>query len=38
MEMMENYWPTAADLPNPLHDIEHSNWYNQVKKVVLSKQ
>ena len=37
-EMMENYWPTAADLPNATkHDIEHSNWYNQVEKVVLSK-
>jgi dihydrofolate reductase len=37
-EMMESYWPTAADKPNATkHDIEHSNWYNKVTKLVLSK-
>jgi dihydrofolate reductase len=37
-EMMEGYWPTAADKPNASkHDIEHSTWYNKVDKVVLSK-
>jgi dihydrofolate reductase len=37
-EIMEAYWPTAADKPNPSrHDIEHSTWYNKVPKVVLSK-
>jgi dihydrofolate reductase len=37
-QMMENYWPTAADKPNATrHDIEHSKWYSQVHKVVLSK-
>jgi len=37
-EMMEGYWPTAASQPNASrHDIEHSNWYNKVQKVVLSK-
>ncbi|MFL5730438.1 MAG: dihydrofolate reductase family protein [Cytophagaceae bacterium] len=37
-EMMENYWPTAGDKPNASkHDIEHSTWYNKVRKVVLSK-
>ena len=37
-EMMENYWPTAADKPGATkHDIEHSKWYNKVHKVVLSK-
>lgn len=37
-EMMENYWPTAADKPNASkHDIEHSKWYSKVDKVVLSK-
>ncbi len=36
-EMMEHYWPTAADKPNATkHDIEHSRWYKQVPKVVLS--
>ncbi len=36
-EMMEAYWPTAADKPNPSkHDIEHSTWYMQVPKIVLS--
>jgi len=37
-QMMETYWPTAADQPNPSkHDIEHSRWYKNVSKVVLSK-
>jgi dihydrofolate reductase len=37
-QMMENYWPTAADKPTATkHDIEHSKWYNKVHKVVLSK-
>src|SRR5688572_21315883 len=37
-EMMEGYWPTAAQQPNASkHDIEHSAWYNKVEKVVLSK-
>jgi dihydrofolate reductase len=37
-QMMESYWPTAADQPNATkHDIEHSTWYNKVSKVVLSK-
>ena len=36
-QMMENYWPTAADQPNATkHDIEHSRWYSKVHKVVLS--
>lgn len=36
-EMMENYWPTAADQPNATcHDIEHSQWYKEVHKIVLS--
>ena len=37
-EMMEAYWPTAADKPNASkHDIQHSTWYNKVDKIVLSK-
>lgn len=37
-EMMEGYWPTAADSPDASkHDIEHSKWYKNVHKVVLSK-
>lgn len=37
-EMMQAYWPTAANQPNATkHDIEHSQWYNNVDKVVLSK-
>jgi len=36
-QMMENYWPTAADKPKASrHDIEHSKWYKNVHKVVLS--
>jgi dihydrofolate reductase len=37
-QMMENYWPTAADKPDASkHDIEHSKWYNKVDKIVLSR-
>ena len=36
-QMMENYWPAAGDKPTATrHDIEHSKWYNKVRKVVLS--
>ncbi len=36
-EMMEGYWPTAADQPGASkHDIEHAKWYKNVQKVVLS--
>jgi dihydrofolate reductase len=37
-QMMESYWPTAAGQPKATkHDIKHSNWYNRVTKVVVSK-
>jgi len=37
-EMMEAYWPTQGDDPTASqHDINHSKWYNNVHKVVLSK-
>jgi dihydrofolate reductase len=37
-EMMEGYWPTAAQKPGATaHDVEHGNWYNRVTKVVLSR-
>jgi dihydrofolate reductase len=37
-EMMEGYWPTAADSPTASkHDIEHSKWYAKAHKLVLSK-
>ena len=36
-QMMESYWPTAGDKPNASkHDIEHSQWYKRVDKVVIS--
>lgn len=36
-EMMEGYWPTAADKPNASkHDKEHSQWYKHAHKIVLS--
>jgi len=36
-QMMESYWPTAAEQPNATkHDIDHSTWYNGVQKIVLS--
>lgn len=37
-DMMHAYWPTAGDAPDASeHDIEHSNWYNKVEKVVVSE-
>lgn len=37
-DMMENYWPTAAKKPNASrHDVNHSKWYKDVYKIVLSK-
>jgi dihydrofolate reductase len=37
-QMMEGYWPTAADQPNASkHDIEHAAWYRKAEKIVLSK-
>lgn len=37
-EMMEDYWPAAGDKPKATkHDIEHSKWYNNIHKIVLSK-
>jgi dihydrofolate reductase len=36
-QMMESYWPTAGDKPTATkHDIEHSKWYKNAQKVVLS--
>lgn len=36
-DIMEAYWPTAADQPNASkHDIEHSAWYKNVQKIVVS--
>jgi len=37
-DMMQSYWPTAGNQPNASrHDIEHSEWYNKVAKVVISR-
>lgn len=37
-ELMESYWPSAADKPNATqHDRNHSKWYAKAHKVVLSK-
>jgi dihydrofolate reductase len=37
-EMMQNYWPEAGNKPDASkHDIEHSKWYNNAHKIVLSK-
>jgi len=36
-QMMENYWPTAADRPGASkHDKVHAAWYKSAHKVVLS--
>lgn len=37
-QMMESYWPTARNKPNASrHDIEHSKWYSEAHKIVLSQ-
>jgi dihydrofolate reductase len=37
-DLMESYWPTAAEKPNPSkHTIEHSAWYKKIPKIVISK-
>lgn len=37
-ELMESYWPTAADKPNATrHDLEHSKWYAHAHKLVMSR-
>jgi len=37
-QMMESYWPEAGKKPGAsTHDIEHSEWYSKVHKIVLSK-
>ena len=37
-QMMESYWPNAGKEPDASrHDIQHSEWYNKARKVVLSK-
>ncbi len=37
-EMMQSYWPEAGKKPNASkHDKEHSEWYNRVSKIVLSR-
>lgn len=37
-EMMEAYWPTAAQKPAATkHDIDHSSWYAKARKAVLSR-
>jgi dihydrofolate reductase len=37
-EMMDSYWPGAADKPGASkHDIEHSRWYQNAQKFVASR-
>lgn len=37
-QMMEGYWPTAADQPDASpHDINHSRWYKAAQKAVISR-
>jgi dihydrofolate reductase len=36
-EMMEGYWPTAAEQPDASeHDKQHAAWYKAANKIVLS--
>jgi dihydrofolate reductase len=37
-ELMESYWPTAANSPRATkHDIDHANWVNPAVKIVFSR-
>lgn len=37
-QMMESYWPTAAQSPHATqHDIQHANWVNPIPKIVFSR-
>ena len=37
-QIMDSYWPTAADHPKATkHDKDHSRWYKSAKKIVFSK-
>jgi dihydrofolate reductase len=37
-QMLNTYWPTARDKENALKsEIKYSNWYNDARKIVLSK-
>jgi dihydrofolate reductase len=37
-QMMEGYWPTAAESPAATkHDIEHAHWVNNAPKIVFSR-
>lgn len=37
-QMMENYWPGAGEKPGASrHDKDHSKWYKQAQKIVLSR-
>ena len=37
-ELLESYWPTAKDLPNASKgEIQYSCWYNDAKKIILSR-
>ena len=37
-QMMESYWPTAADKPTGTkHDIVHARWVNAAPKIVFSR-
>src|SRR5580765_2935051 len=36
--MMDAYWPTAGEQAGASkHDIKHSQWYNAVDKIILSR-
>ena len=37
-ELLNNYWPTAKDKPNATKgEIAYSNWYNNARKIIVSK-
>src|SRR5258706_3597512 len=37
-QLLDSYWPTARDMSNATKgEIAYSNWYNNAKKIVISR-
>ena len=37
-QLLQKYWPTARDHPGAtMGEIVYSNWYNQAKKIIISR-
>jgi dihydrofolate reductase len=37
-QLLQKYWPTAREHPGATHgEVAYSNWYNQAKKIIISR-